>query len=348
MVIERPAGATLRAEATGPLPSVSVVIPTHDRRPLLQRALRCVLEQVGVVLDVVVVDDGSSDDTADFLEGLDDPRVRTVRHRHAKGLPNARNAGLAHAESPWVAFLDDDDLWGPTRLSAQLEAATRTGASWVCSDAVLTDRRLTVLGVHTAPHDVDVPQEIFRRNVVPGGGSGVLARTDLVREVGAFDPSLPSLEDWDLWVRLAMAAPPATVARADVGYFLHAGNMSRHVSTMRRARTMVLSKHAAERRARGVAIDEQWWDSYVLQLALSAGDRAAAGRVKLRTITGSRDPRDLVALAAMLVTPRAVGQRHRNRSLDRYGPAEVAHAEGWLELVRARTPGPSRRLLSPR
>ena len=342
MVIERPAGATLRGGATEPVPSVSVVIPTHDRRPLLQRALGCVLGQEGVELDVVVVDDGSSDDTAAFLEGLDDPRVRTVRHRHAKGLPNARNAGLAHAESPWVAFLDDDDLWGPTRLAAQLEAATRTGAGWVCSDTVLTDRRLTVLGVQTAPHDLDVAREIFRRNIVPGGGSGVLARTDLVREVGAFDPLLPSLEDWDLWMRLAMAAPSATVARADVGYFLHAGNMSRHVSTMRQARNMVLSKHASERRARGVVVDDQWWDSYVLNLALSAGDRAAAGRVKLRSITGSRNPRDLVALLAMLAIPRAVGQRHRNRSLTRYGPAAVAHAEGWLDAVRARSLATSR------
>jgi glycosyltransferase involved in cell wall biosynthesis len=341
MVIERPAGATLQEGVTGPVPSVSVVIPTHDRRPLLQRALGCVLAQEGVTLDVVVVDDGSSDDTADFLEGLADPRVRTVRHRHAKGLPNARNAGLAHAECPWVAFLDDDDLWGPTRLSTQLEVATRTGAGWVCSDVVLTDRRLTVLGVQAAPHDVDVTREIFGRNVVPGGGSGVLARTELVREVGAFDPSLPSLEDWDLWMRLAMAAPPATVARADVGYYLHAGNMSRHVTTMRRARNMVLSKHASERRARGVVVDDGWWDSYMLDLALSSGNRAAAGRVKLRTITGSRNPRDLVALLAMLAIPRAVGQRHQNRSLNRYGGAAVAHAEGWLEMVRARSTAPS-------
>src|SRR5690349_1209363 len=101
---------------------VSVVIPTRNRRELLLRAVRSVLHQREVSLSVVVVDEASTDGSADAVRALGDPRVQVVRHASPRGVSQARNTGLQQVQSPWVAFLDDDDLWAPDKLSAQLEA----------------------------------------------------------------------------------------------------------------------------------------------------------------------------------------------------------------------------------
>ena len=327
---------------TGPAPrgtrAVSVVIPTHNRRPLLQRALTCVLAQERVDLDVLVVNDGSSDDTAQFLAALEDPRVRVLHHEVAKGLPSARNAGLARVETPWVAFLDDDDLWSPTRLASQLDAVAATGAGWACSDAVLVDRRLAVLGMHPAPHDVDVPREILRRNVIPGGGSSVLACTELVREVGGFNPALHGVEDWDLWIRLAHFAPLATVRTADVAYDLQGGSMSRDTGRMVQGRDVVLRSTAAYREAAGVDFDYAWWDSYVLGLELASGRRIGAARAKARFLREANPVQTAAGLLAVMAAPRAVLRRHHRRERERDSGEGVAYAESWL--VRLQSPSP--------
>ena len=104
-------------------PEATVVIPTHDRWPLLsRRALPSALAQEDVELEVVVVDEASSDGTREGLEALDDPRLRIVRHDVPRRLPGARNAGVEVARGRWLAFLDDDDLWSPATLGTQLQA----------------------------------------------------------------------------------------------------------------------------------------------------------------------------------------------------------------------------------
>ena len=103
---------------------VTVVIPTHNRRALLARTLHSVLAQRHVDLAVVVVDDGGSDGTAKALDDLNDTRVTVVRHDRPRGVSAARNSGIAKAVTPWLAFVDDDDLWAPAQAPV---AARRVG-----------------------------------------------------------------------------------------------------------------------------------------------------------------------------------------------------------------------------
>ena len=112
-------------------PTVTVVIPTHNRKELLRYALMSALRQEGVALEVIVVDDGSSDGTAEMLAALTDRRVRVVHHETAQGVSAARNRGIEEARGEWIAFLDDDDLWAPDKLRLQLESATKSGRRWV-------------------------------------------------------------------------------------------------------------------------------------------------------------------------------------------------------------------------
>src|SRR5215218_5096689 len=98
-------------------PDVTVVIPTMDRwRLLSERALHSALTQEQVDLEVVVVDDSATDETAIGIAGLNDERVRVIRHEQPQGLQRARNVGIAAARGDWVAFLDDDDVWAPWKL----------------------------------------------------------------------------------------------------------------------------------------------------------------------------------------------------------------------------------------
>ena len=126
------------------MPLVSVVVPSYNRAALLQRTLRAILAQQITDLEVVVVDDGSTDETARTLAAAD-PRVAVIRHQQPAGVSAARNRGIAAARGEWIAFCDDDDLWSPHKLIRQLEAAEGVGAGWAYAGDVNIDERLQIL-----------------------------------------------------------------------------------------------------------------------------------------------------------------------------------------------------------
>jgi glycosyltransferase involved in cell wall biosynthesis len=211
--------------ATGP--DVSVVIPTRDRWHLLSRTLPCVQRQQGLSLEIVVVDDGSADGTAQKARTLDDPRILVVRHEQSLGLPAARNAGVRASTGQWIAFLDDDDLWSQTKLISQLRAARRAEADWCYSGAVFVDECGSLLRVADPPDPRALQERLRGVNVIPAGASNVLVRAALLHRVGEFDEQLSHFADWDLWIRLAAAARPATVDEPLIAYVQHPGNMRR-------------------------------------------------------------------------------------------------------------------------
>src|SRR5690348_694187 len=99
------------------IPDISVVIPTRNRWDLLSRSgLSAALMQEDVDVEIIVVDDGSTDETPARLAALEDPRVTVIRHDQPRGVAAARNRGIAAARGEWLAFLDDDDLWAPDKL----------------------------------------------------------------------------------------------------------------------------------------------------------------------------------------------------------------------------------------
>ena len=127
-------------------PTVSVVIPTHNRRKLVLRTIHSVLAQESLDFEVLVVDDGSTDGTTDAIRLLNDPRVTVLRNDQPIRVAAARNMGADAATGAWIALLDDDDLWSPQKLRLQLAAAEDTGRSWVYAGVVEIDGRGVLLG----------------------------------------------------------------------------------------------------------------------------------------------------------------------------------------------------------
>jgi glycosyltransferase involved in cell wall biosynthesis len=207
------------------LPEVTVVIPTRDRWRFLRRALDVALRQEDVQAEVVVVDDGSTDETPRRLAELHDPRVRVVRVDDGRGVGAARNAGIAAASGEWIAFLDDDDIWSPRKLRTQLDALRTVGGGFAYTGAVLLDVSMSAVHVSPAPQPEGLPELTRAFNPIPAGSSNVLVHADLLRRVGLFDESLHQLADWELWIRLAGVGPAVACEETLVGYVQHAEQM---------------------------------------------------------------------------------------------------------------------------
>ncbi len=323
-----------RREVSRP-PCVSVVVATRNRRPLLARSLRSILAQEGVDLELIVVDDGSEDSTGRFLADLDDDRLRVVTHEEPRGVTTARNAGIERARGAWIAFIDDDDLWAPGKLLAQLRALEKTpSARWACTGAVLVDRDLRVLGPQEPPRQTDVTALLLGRNAIPGGASGVLAATDLVRDVGGFDPALSRLADWDLWIRLALRSPCASARQVLVAYVVAPGGMAHDVVGSMRELEWIEDKYRSERSARGVDIDWAFWLWYFGQLHLRAGRRLAAARCHVRLAWSYGDHRRWLLAGVGLLWPGVQGVRD-GASGRRMPPDWHRQVQEWLEPARS-------------
>ncbi|GJG86373.1 hypothetical protein tb265_15540 [Gemmatimonadetes bacterium T265] len=309
-------------------PSVSVVVPTCDRGALLARTVRSVLAQRGVALEVIVVDDGSADDTAATLAGFDDRRLTLLRHPRRQGVSVARNTGIAAASGGWVAFLDDDDLWAPDKLAGQVEAAERLGRAWACSGSVSfteTPRGGLRIVAGTPPPPAErIVERLPRRNAVPAGASNVLVRADALRTAGGFDPVLRHMADWDLWIRLARLGPPAVVPEPAVAYRLHTGNASRDSDVVDHEITYIEARL-------GAGVDRAFAHRWAAWNLLRAGRRLAAMSAYARALASG----DLVSVgraAVALVHPGIV-----HRTLTRHGAdaAWIARAEAWLRALPA-------------
>lgn len=193
--------------------SVSVVIPTYNYAPFLPGAVEGVRAQEWDDLEIIVVDDGSTDETPEVLDALarEHRNFRWFRQENA-GAAAARNRGIEEARGEFVAFLDADDLWLPGKLAAQFAAlAERPAAAFSYTDVTLR---------HPNGTDEDlacgVPEQPLLLQLLGGNlfaTPTVLARRECFREVGLFDASLRTGEDWDMWLRLAAHFEHARVAR---------------------------------------------------------------------------------------------------------------------------------------
>jgi glycosyltransferase involved in cell wall biosynthesis len=198
-------------------PKASVIIPTYNRAAKVRKAIESVLAQTFTDLEVIVVDDGSSDGTGQILAEIYSDRIRYFAQAN-QGVSIARNKGIAEARGKWIAFLDSDDLWEKEKLEWQFKALERFGprCGGCYTDTRLFNhpetRSLFQMGEESYRHEgiLGVNRDVLRLVVRPGGAgmvvhlSSLLARTDVVKETGGFDPKLLYSEDSEFMFRLAM------------------------------------------------------------------------------------------------------------------------------------------------
>lgn len=194
--------------------TVSVVIPTYDDSGSLSDSIDSVLDQTLSDLELIVVDDCSNDDTSGVVRGYDDPRLTYVRHGENRGGSAARNTGIRLAEGEYIAFLDSDDTWHPTKLEKQVACLRSRSDEWIAvyCDAEyesegLIDRLvevykdLTGVGRGYEGSDELIERLILGRAFV-AAGSSLLAKSEYVERIGGFDERFVRHQDWEFMIRL--------------------------------------------------------------------------------------------------------------------------------------------------
>ncbi|MDQ6805527.1 MAG: glycosyltransferase [Actinomycetota bacterium] len=233
----------------------TVVVPAFNAARTLASCMASVLTQTFGDLELVVVDDGSTDATRALATGVEDGRVRVI-HQPNRGLPAARNAGTAVARGRVTCYLDSDDLLLPTYLETVKRAfASDPGVDFVYTDTwTLDDRTRRIRRTTTAHYGhqprpgpataVELFRELLKRNfmIVPVG-----VRTEAITALGMFDESLTAAEDWEMWLRLAAAGHRAANALGPLGLRrAHPGQMSSDESNMLENHVRIFEKILTE------------------------------------------------------------------------------------------------------
>jgi len=226
------------------LPLVSAIVPAFNAAGTLAETLRSVAAQTYGKLEIVIVDDGSSDATAELAAAFcaDEPRARVISQPN-RGLAAARNAGIAAARGAYVAPVDADDLWHPDKIAAQVAAAARHGErlGFVYCWSRLIDARSDCLGQQPGlTAEGDVRERLIFRNFV-ANGSALLFRRDVALAVGGYDERLrEGCEDIRFQIALAQRHIVAAVPRFLVGYRMRPGSLARDYRAMYRSWRRVL------------------------------------------------------------------------------------------------------------
>jgi glycosyltransferase involved in cell wall biosynthesis len=235
-------------------PDVGVIIPAYNAERTIHATLSSVRQQTYRHLQIVVCDDGSTDDTAAIVARhcADDRRVRLVQQKNA-GVAAARNRAAAETDAPLLAPIDADDLWHPSKIERQVEvikANSSVGLVYVWSAQLDANDRICGFNAPCTARG-DVAEALCRHNFT-GNGSTVLIRRDVFEANGGYDTTLRQMgaegcEDWDLHLRIALTHPFGVVEDYLCGYRIGPGSMSRHVRRMWRSFRTVSERIAARR-----------------------------------------------------------------------------------------------------
>jgi len=235
-------------------PTVSVVIPAYNAARWIVETLESVLAQTFRDFEVIVVNDGSTDNTAQVVEGYGE-RIRCI-HKQNGGAASARNVGIRSAQGKYIAFVDADDLWAKEKLRLQVDLLKRTGLAWVYSDAFAFDgengKSLVRLGKSVRQYDGDILESLFLTDYIPSPTP--IIRRSVFEHVGYFDEdrTVRIGEDWDMWLRIAACYPIGLVSEPLAYYRVHFTSMtgSEDTQVLLQGHIAVLEKAMAREQAR--------------------------------------------------------------------------------------------------
>ena len=236
-------------------PAVSVVLPAYNRAGTIGAAIASVLRQSWTDFELLVVDDGSTDGTAEAAKAQIDPRVAVLATPRNLGAAGARNHGIAAARAPWVAFQDSDDEWLPEKLARQMARLLEPGAPWIAAycGMIIVGALETRPGARTAVRYIpdasigtpegDILPEASRTSFI--STQMLVVRRAELEAVGGFDENLRALEDWELVLRLAARGPFAFIDEPLVLQRFSVNSITRDRARLARARAGIIAKHRA-------------------------------------------------------------------------------------------------------
>lgn len=213
--------------------TISVIIPTWNRRKTIKKAILSVLNQTMPPFEILVCDDGSTDNTFEMVKSLVNPKVKWIAGKHS-GLPAvARNRGIKESKGDWLAFLDSDDWWEKDKLERQLKLVKKLQVKAVCSNAYVvnlhSDKKERLYFLKAEVKNVFGFNELLKTNFVIC--SSIFVEKRLIIECGGFpeEPTLKAIEDYALWLRISTKTKIAYSNKPLVNYFNDSDNSIRSV-----------------------------------------------------------------------------------------------------------------------
>lgn len=238
---------TIAMEATADTPLVSVVIPTYNRHLLLRRALASVLSQTYRNLECLVIDDASTDATAEIVTSCGDNRIRYFKNENNAGAQASRNRGIQEARGAYIGLLDDDDAWLPEKLEKQVAQFVRAGAACgvVYSGFYFVSAKTGAIVSTVMPqHRGDVFTRLLQSCIL--GSPTPLIRRDCFDRSGLFDEALSSSQDWDMWIRLARHFQFDFVPEILAKHYVHGEQISTSLSSKIASRRALVKKYCSD------------------------------------------------------------------------------------------------------
>jgi glycosyltransferase involved in cell wall biosynthesis len=227
------------------MPQISVIIPTCNRAGFVAAAVKSVLAQSLRDLEIIVVDDASTDDTTAVIENLHDRKIVYTRHEQRRGGAAARNTGILHSTGEYVAFLDDDDEWYPEKLARQMDVmlASPAEVGGVYTGHFIVDRSDGKIRGQLVPIERgDVQQALLTGNCI-GPISSMLMRRSCLDRVGLFDERLPSFQDYDLWLRAARQYQFEYIREPLLKYYVQSDKLWTNSDALVRGLELMLGKY---------------------------------------------------------------------------------------------------------
>jgi glycosyltransferase involved in cell wall biosynthesis len=226
-------------------PLISVVVPAFNRANTLPRAISSVFSQTFDEWELIIIDDGSRDETQQLVSGIRDPRVRYLRHECNRGPSAARNTGIRAAQGTYIAFLDSDDEWSPEKLALDLHVFnSRDAVGLVYSGVCYRDPRGRVVR-DTPSIQGRVYAQLLAHDFI-GCCSRVALRKTVLDLVGSFDERIINEEDWDLWVRITERYEVGCVKDCPVIRHYGVGQITSSPGSLKRiyeGRALAIGKH---------------------------------------------------------------------------------------------------------
>ncbi len=229
-------------------PIVSVIIPTYNRAHLIGRAIQSVLNQTYQDFELIVVDDGSTDNTEEIVKDFQnkDERIKYI-YQNNQGASGARNTGIKNAKGKYIAFLDSDDEWLPEKLEKQIQLfknSKKKNLGFVGCNVLVVDEQTNKRYEYKTPKYKNVFQRLLENNFIRSSSS-VMVKKSVIDNVGLFDESLKNANDWEMWIRIAQKYDFDFVDEPLFKYYWHGGNITRTAGNLKKIqyREYILIKH---------------------------------------------------------------------------------------------------------
>jgi len=230
------------------MPAVSVIIPTYNRADILPRAINSILGQTYRDLDIIIIDDGSSEDIQSILQSIESGKITLIKHTENRGIAASRNAGIRASDSKYIALLDNDDEWLPEKLEKQIKLLNTAPAKTAISDTgfinIIKNKEYFVPAFEQRNKNGNIYRNIISKHfILP---STILIKRECFLSTGMLDENIPVFDDWDYFFRILKEYGIKSINEPLIRRHHHNDNVSSKIDIVLTGYSRLVEKHYTE------------------------------------------------------------------------------------------------------